>query len=329
MAPETEPSLSYRDALRAGLRDALTSRPDTILMGEDVGRYGGAFAVSRGLLEEFGSDRVMDMPLSEAGFTGMAIGAAIGGLRPIVEIMTVNFSLLALDQLFNQAALLSHMTAGQVQVPMVVRISCGIGRQLAAQHSHSWEVLFAHVPGLKVVAVGTAFDARQILQHALHEPGPVIILEYTSLLNMEGPVSTSVPYDGGAALRRSGDDLTLITFGTGVAKCLESCKILETNNLSADLIDLRWLRPMDTATIYNSVARTHRALVVEDGWRSFGIGAEVAAGISEHCFFDLDAPVRRLGGAEVPIPYPLHLEQVCFPDAAAIAAAARNLCGHD
>ena len=329
MDPVTESAITYREALRQGLRDALKGDPDAILLGEDVGRYGGAFAVSRGLLEEFGPERILDMPLSEAGFTGMAIGAAIAGLKPVVEIMTVNFSLLALDQLFNQAATLSHMTAGQVSVPIIVRISCGIGRQLAAQHSHSWEVLFAHVPGLKVWSAGTISDARFILGQAMREPGPVIILEYTSLLNTEGPTGKDIPPLGNAVVRKNGKDLTLVTFGTGVGKCLDAAKLLESKGLSAEVIDLRSLRPLDEATIYNSVATTHRALVVEDGWRSFGIGAEVAARIGERCFFDLDAPVGRLAGVEVPIPYPLHLEQACFPDPTAIAAAATKLSGHD
>ena len=319
-APNT---LTYREALRQSLQDVLRNHPDTFLMGEDVGRYGGAFAVSKGLLAEFGPARIMDVPLSEAAFTGAGIGAAIAGMHPIVEIMTVNFSLLAFDQVVNNAATLRHMTNGKVKVPLVIRMGCGIGKQLAAQHSHSWEPLFAHIPGLVVFALSTHTDARFALKYAIQEPDPVILFEYTSLLNMEGTVESESDAATWrkARVMRTGTDITLISYGAALHRSLTAAEKLSASGISCEVIDLRCLRPLDEDTLTASVRKTHRAMVVEDAWRSLGLGAEVTARLQAACFYDLDAPILRLAGTEVPIPYPLSLEEACVPQPAGIENA--------
>lgn len=320
---------TYREAMREALRDALARDERVFLMGEDVGRYGGCFAVSLGLLEEFGPDRVRDTPLSESAFVGAGIGAAIGGLRPIVEVMTVNFSLLALDQIVNNAATLLHMSGGQVAVPLVIRMTTGAGRQLAAQHSHSFEAWYAHVPGLRVVAPATLEDARGMLWTALCDPDPVVIFEHGTLYNLAGELAEDAgPTDlDRAAIRRAGDDLTLIAYGGTVGKAVEAADQLAGQGVSAEVIDLRTLRPLDTPTILASVARTHRAVVVDEGWRTGSLAAEVSARIMEGAFYDLDAPVARVCSAEVPIPYAKHLEEAALPQVASIVAAARSLVG--
>jgi pyruvate dehydrogenase E1 component beta subunit len=323
-------SITYRECLKQALRDALLSDERVFLMGEDVGHYGGAFAVSKGLLQEFGPERIMDTPLSEAGFVGAGIGAALGGMRPIVEIMTVNFSLLALDQIANNAATLLHMSGGQFNVPLVIRMSSGIGRQLAAQHSHSWEPLFAHLPGLRVVAAGTHEDARYMLGMALQDPDPVILFEYTSLLNLEKPLPLGpAPADiRRARVLREGSDISLITYGAGVYKCLEAAGQLAAEDIDAEVIDLRSLRPLDEETLLASLAKTHRALLVEDATRSVSISAEVSARLMEKSFYELDAPVQRLCGLEVPIPYPKHLEDACVPQVAQITTTIKTMLQH-
>jgi pyruvate dehydrogenase E1 component beta subunit len=323
--------ITYRECLKQALRQALQSDERVFLMGEDVGRYGGAFAVSKNLLQEFGPDRIMDTPLSEAGFVGAGIGAALGGMRPIVEIMTVNFSLLALDQIANNAATLLHMSGGQLNVPLVIRMSAGIGRQLAAQHSHSWEPLFAHLPGLRVLSAGTHEDARYLLAPALLDPDPVIIFEYTSLLNLERqlPAADGAVDLSRAKVRRPGQDITVITYGTGVYKALAAATELARAGIEAEVLDLRSLRPLDEAAIRASVAKTHRALVVEDASRSVSISSEVSARIMEQCFYELDVPVQRLCGAEVPIPYPHHLEEAAIPQPAQIVSTIKTLLRHD
>lgn len=323
--------VTYREAIRQGIREAMKKDEKVFLMGEDVGRYGGAFAVSKGLLEEFGPERIMDTPLSEAGFTGAGIGAAIAGMRPIVEIMTVNFSLLAFDQIVNNAATLLHMTGGQVNVPVVIRMCSGIGRQLAAQHSHSWEPLYAHIPGLKVLSVGTHEDARGMLLTALLDHDPVILFEYTSLLNMEA----DLPLNAGAVdinrckVRKEGKEISVITYGTGVYKALDAAAELSRHGIDVEVVDLRVLRPLDEETILASVSKTHRAILVEDAWKSVSISSEVSARIMEKCFYELDAPVQRLCGAEVPVPYPKHLEDASVPQKEQIVAAIKNMIRHD
>jgi pyruvate dehydrogenase E1 component beta subunit len=315
--------------MRAAIRDALLRDPRVFLMGEDVGRYGGSFAVSMGLLSEFGPERIRDTPLSESAFVGAGIGAALVGMRPIVEIMTVNFSLLALDQILNNAASISHMSGGQFSVPLVIRMTTGAGRQLAAQHSHSLEGWYAHIPGLKVLTPATLEDARGMLWPALEDPDPVLIFEHGLLYNVEG----DLPEDAGpveishAAVRRRGDDLTLITYGGSLHKTLEAAERLAGENIDCEVIDLRTLRPLDTDAIVASVSRTTRAVIVDEGWRSGGISAEVSARILEGAFYRLDSPVMRVCGAEVPIPYAKHLEDAALPQVETIMAAARQSVG--
>jgi pyruvate/2-oxoglutarate/acetoin dehydrogenase E1 component len=318
---------SYREAVRGALRDALQRDPRVFLMGEDVGRYGGSYACSKGLLEEFGEERVRDTPLSESAFVGAGIGAALGGLLPIVEIMTVNFSLLALDQIVNNAATLRHMSGGQLNVPLVIRMATGGGRQLAAQHSHSLEVWYAHVPGLRVVAPATLQDARGMLWTALQDPDPVIIFEHALLYNMEGELDTDAgPVDiDRAAVRRAGKDVTLITYGGSLHKTLQAAEELAREGIEAEVIDLRTLRPLDDRTFIESVARTHRALIVDEGWKTLSLSAEITTRIVEQAFFELDAPVARVCTREVPLPYARHLEEAALPGVPAIVDAGRRL----
>jgi pyruvate dehydrogenase E1 component beta subunit len=318
---------TYREAIRSALREALASDPRVFLMGEDVGRYGGAFACSRGLLAEFGPERIRDTPLSESGFVGAGIGAALNGLRPIVEVMTVNFSLLALDQIVNNAATLRHMSGGQLSVPLVIRMATGGGRRLAAQHSHSWEVWYAHVPGIKVLAPGTVSDARYMLGAALREPDPVIIFEHAMLYPMEGELDESAAGlpSNRAAVRRPGRDLTLVTYGGSLPKTLAAAELLAAEGIEAEVIDLRSLRPLDMPTVLASVAKTHRAVIVDEGWRTCSLAAEISAGIMEGAFYDLDAPVARVCTAEVPLPYAGHLEDAALPQTPGIVVAAKEL----
>jgi pyruvate dehydrogenase E1 component beta subunit len=324
---ETGVRLTYREAMREALREALQRDDRVFLMGEDVGRYGGCFAVSKGLLEEFGPVRIRDTPLSESAFVGAGIGAALGGMRPIVEIMTVNFSLLALDQILNNAATLQHMSGGQLHVPLVIRTTTGAGRQLAAQHSHSLEGWYAHIPGIKVLTPATVEDARGMLWTALEDPDPVLVFEHGALYNIEDELARDA---GGvdidrAAVRRAGGDVSLITYGGMLPSVLDAALELEESGVDAEVLDLRVLRPLDTDAILESVRKTHRAVVVDEGWRSGSISAEVSARIMEGAFFDLDAPVARVCSAEVPMPYAKHLEDAALPDAARIVAAAHEV----
>ena len=320
---------TYREALRAAIREALQRDDRVFLMGEDVGRYGGCFGVSMGLLEEFGPERIRDTPLSESAFVGAGIGAAMAGMRPIVEIMTVNFSLLALDQILNNAATLLHMSGGQCNVPLVIRMTTGAGRQVAAQHSHSLEGWYTHIPGLKVLAPATLEDARGMLWTALQDPDPVLIFEHGSLYNMQGTLAADAgPVDiRSARVRREGRDVSLITYGGTLAKALAAAEQLEAEGIDAEVIDLRSLRPLDDATIMASVARTHRAVIVDEGWRTGSLSAEVSARITEQAFYELDAPVARVCTAEVPMPYPRHLEEAALPQPDRITAAAREVVG--
>lgn len=323
--------VTYREALKEAIREELLGDERVFLMGEDVGRYGGAFAVSKGLLREFGEERIMDVPLSESGFVGAGIGAAIAGMKPIVEVMTVNFGLLAMDQIVNNAATMLHMTGGQINVPVVIRMSCGIGKQLAAQHSHSWEPYYAHVPGLVVLSVGTHEDAHGMLHAAMKNPDPVVIFEYTSMLNMEGEIPESaVEIDiSKAKVRREGKDLSIITYGAAVYKSLEAAEELAASGIDVEVVDLRILRPLDDPTFIASVSKTHRVLIVEDAWRSVSISSEVSARIIEQAFYELDAPIIRLCGVEVPIPYPLHLEEASVPQKSDIVETVKKMIRHD
>ncbi|HEX6147741.1 MAG TPA: alpha-ketoacid dehydrogenase subunit beta [Acidimicrobiia bacterium] len=322
-------TITYREAMREAIRDSMQRDDRVFLMGEDVGRYGGCYAVSKGLLEEFGPDRIRDTPLSESAFVGAGIGAALAGLRPIVEVMTVNFSLLALDQIVNTAALYLHMSGGQFHVPIVIRMTTGAGRQLAAQHSHSLEGWYAHVPGLKVVTPATIEDARWMLPTALEDPDPVVIFEHAGLYNSEG----DLPEQGGpvdldrAVVRRPGTDVALITYGGSLPKTLIAAHELADQGISAQVLDLRSLRPLDTEAILATVASTHRIVVVDEGWKTAGISAEIAASIAEQAIWELDAPIRRVCSVEVPMPYARHMEEAALPQPAEIVAAARELVG--
>lgn len=318
--------LSYREALREALREAMSADPRVFLMGEDVGRYGGSYAVSLGLLEEFGPERIRDTPLSELGFVSAGIGAALGGLRPIVEVMTVNFSLLALDPLVNTAATLRHMSGGQFSVPLVVRMATGAGRQLAAQHSHSFENWYAHVPGLRVLAPATVGDARGMLAPALADPDPVVMFEHAQLYNLEEDIDPGAPCDiAHAAVRRAGSQLTLITYGGSLPRTMAAARTLAELGVDAEVIDLRVLRPLDMETVAASLRKTHRAVIVDEGWKSGSLAAEIMARIMEQCFYELDAPVQRVCSEEVPMPYAKHLEDAALPQPPRIVAAVRGL----
>jgi pyruvate dehydrogenase E1 component beta subunit len=324
---EAPTTITLREGLKQGIRDALNRDGRAFLMGEDVGAYGGCFAVTRGLLDEFGPERIRDTPLSEVAITGAGVGAAMNGMRPIVELMTCNFSLLALDQIINNAATLLHMSGGQFNVPMVIRTTAGAGRQLAAQHSHSFEPIFAHVPGLRVMSIATHEDALGVLWPALCDPDPVVLFEYPRIMGLEAEVpATPVPVDlDHAAVRRPGDDVTLITYGAMLTEVLVAAEQLAEDGIAAEVIDLRTLRPIDYRTLLASLARTHRAVVVEEAWRTMGLGAEIAAHLTEEAFYDLDAPVGRVACAEVPLPYAKHLEEAAIPQAEGIIAAVHRV----
>jgi pyruvate dehydrogenase E1 component beta subunit len=327
---DNEPQMvhtTYREAVREALRSALINSERVFLMGEDVGRYGGAFGVSKGLLQEFGPERIMDTPLCESGFTGAGIGAALGGMLPIVEVMTVNFSLLAADQILNTAATYLHMSGGLFNVPLVIRMGTGGGKQLAAQHSHSLEGWYAHIPGIKVLTPAVLEDARGMLWTALEDPDPVLIFENTLLYNMEGEIAV----DAGAVdieharIRRTGEDVTIITYSASLFKALEAAESLSQEGIEAEVIDLRTLRPLDHTTFLTSIAKTHRAVIVDEGWRSGSISAEISARIMEQAFYELDAPVERICGAEVPMPYAKHLELAALPQPEMIIQTVRRM----
>jgi pyruvate dehydrogenase E1 component beta subunit/2-oxoisovalerate dehydrogenase E1 component len=333
--PSTEaaaiaPTTTYRACVAAALRDALNDDPAVFLLGEDIGAYGGCYAVTKGFLKEFGAERVRDTPLSEQAFVGAGIGAAVGGAHPIVEVMTGNFSLLALDQLLHNAATLRHMSGGQVRVPVVLRLATGAGRQLGAQHSHSFEGWYAHIPGLRILAPATLEDARGMLATSLQSEDPVLIFEHVGLYNREGVVAA----DAGAvditraALRRDGDDVVLVTYGGSVPRCLEAAEELSRSGISAAVLDLRVLRPLDDDALVAAVKRVHRVVVVDEGWRSGGLSAEIVARINELCFDELDAPPARVCTVEVPIPYAKQLEDAALPSVARIVATARAVVGH-
>jgi pyruvate dehydrogenase E1 component beta subunit len=322
-------TITYREALREAIREAMLADERVFLMGEDVGPYGGSFGVSKGLLAEFGPERVRDTPLSESAFVGAGIGAAMGGMRPIVEVMTVNFCLLALDQIMNNAATITHMSGGQFAIPIVIRMTTGAGRQVAAQHSHSLEGWLAHIPGLKLLAPATLEDARGMLAPALADPNPVLIFEHGSLYNAEGELpdgDCSVDISR-AKIRRAGSDVTIVTYGGTLPTALAAADELSDKGINAEVIDLRVLRPLDDVTVIASVARTHRAVIVDEGWRSGSLAAEVSARIMEQAFYELDAPVARVCSAEVPIPYPRHLEQAALPQPETIVAEVARMIG--
>ena len=308
--------MRYREALNAALREEMQRDPNVLLMGEDIGVFNGAFKVTAGLLDEFGEKRVRDTPISENTIVGMGVGAAMTGLRPVVELMTINFSLLAMDQIVNHAASIRYMFGGQVKVPMVVRMPQGAGHQLGPTHSHSWEALFLHVPGLLVATPTTAADAKGLLKSAIRDDNPVIFIEHETLYGQRG----EVPENGGpmrfgdAAIRREGEDVTIV----GISRMAETAqKAAETlaseHEVEAEVIDPRTLRPLDLDTILESVRKTNRAIIVEEGWPHGGVGANLAALIQEQAFDWLDAPVARVAGADLPMPYSKPLEQIAYP----------------
>ncbi len=325
--PAAGEKTTYREACRQAIRDALLADPRVLLLGEDVARYGGCYAVSKGLLDEFGPERIVDTPLAENAVVGAGIGAAVAGLRPIVEVMTCNFSLLALDPIVNGAATLAHMSGGQFAVPLVVRMATGGGRQLAAQHSHSFEGWFAHIPGLKVLAPATVEDARHMLAAALADPNPVLLFEHIMLYASEAALDMSVTTVDieRARVRRSGGDVTIATYGWSLSKCLEAARQLAGYGIETEVIDLRVLRPLDSGTVIESLRKTHRIVIVDEGWKSGSISAELAARIAEEALYELDAPVRRLCAREVPVPYAEPLEAACLPQVADIVDAVRAL----
>lgn len=332
-APATEAPkpVSYREALTQAMREEMERDPLVFVIGEDVGQYEGAFKVTRGLLREFGERRVVDTPISEAGFVGIGIGAAMAGLRPVIELMTVNFSIVAMDQIVNNASKVRYMFGGQVSCPIVIRMPGGAGHQLAAQHSHSLEAWYSHIPGLKVVCPATPFDAKGLLKTAIRDDDPVIFLESEGLYAKKGPVGGPdelVPL-GRAAVRRRGADCTVIAISRMVWVALSAAEQLAADGIECEVIDPRSLRPLDMATLATSVERTGRAVIVEEGWPECGVGANLAARLYERCFDFLDAPIARVSSADVPMPYAKNLEQAALPGAGDIVAAVGRLAGRE
>ena len=321
------PEITYREAVSTALREALNEDERVFVAGEDIGPYGGAYAVTKGFTDEFGPERVRDSPLSESVIVGAGVGAALGGMRPIVEIMTINFTLLAMDQIVNHAAKLRYMSGGQLAVPLIIRTVTGGGAQVGATHSQSFEGWYASVPGLKVVTPSTPYDALGLFRACREEMDPVIFVEHILLYSSRGEVPEvryQVPL-GSADLKRRGSDLTIVSYSRMVMVALAAAQQLSLEGIEADVVDLRCLRPLDMETVLESVRRTHRALVVEEVWRTGGFGAEVAAQVQEGTFDFLDAPVGRVAGEEVPMPYSHPLEQAAIPDSDRIARAARSL----
>lgn len=316
--------ITIREALKQAMREEMQRDERVFLMGEDIAAYGGSFAVTKGLLEEFGEERVRDTPISEGVIVGAAMGAAMGGQRPIAEIMTINFAILAMDQLINHAAKMHHMFGGQWTVPLVVRMAAGWG-QLSATHSQTLEVFFAHVPGLKVLFPGTPYDSKGMLKAAVRDADPVVFIEHTSLYGVKGEVPESdyvVPI-GKSDLKRPGQHCTIATYGRMLQVSLEAAKQLDSEGIDVEIVDLRTLRPLDMEPVLDSVQKTNHAVVVTEEWPSFGVGAEVAARIAHEAFDDLDAPVERVGSQEVPLPYAKNLEQAALPWPKDVVAAVK------
>lgn len=319
--------ITYREALNQALREEMRRDNRIIILGEDVVDYGGAFGVTRGLADEFGEKRVKDTPIAELSIVGTAVGAAMNGLRPIAELMTINFAILAMDAIVNHAAKVRYMFGGQAKCPLVIRTAGGAGAQLAATHSQNVEVWFAHVPGIKVVAPATPKDAKGLLKAAIRDEDPVLVVEHSLLYGTKGEVPEGdyvVPI-GQADVKREGKDLTLIAYSRMVLVALEAAQLLAQEGIDVEVVDLRTLRPLDTEAVVRSVKKTNRAVIVEEGWRSFGVGAEVAARLVEEAFDYLDAPIQRVATAEVPMPYARNLEQAALPKVDDVVRAAKNL----
>jgi pyruvate dehydrogenase E1 component beta subunit len=322
--------MRYREALNSALREEMQRDEDVFIMGEDIGVFQGAFKVTQGLLEEFGEKRVRDTPISENTIVGMGVGAAMAGLRPIVEIMTINFSLLAMDQVVNHAAAIHYMFGGQAKVPMVIRMPQGAGHQLGPTHSHSFEALYLHVPGLLVAVPSTAADAKGLLKAAIRDDNPVVFIEHETLYGQRGEVPDDMEpmRFGEAAIRREGSDVTIVGISRMAVTAQKAAETLASEHeIDAEVIDPRTLRPLDLDTILESVRKTNRAVIVEEGWPHGGVGANLAALIQEQAFDWLDAPVQRVTGADVPMPYSKPLEQAAFPHEEHVVAAARATLG--
>jgi pyruvate dehydrogenase E1 component beta subunit len=321
------PEVTYREAIRQALRYQLQNDERVFLMGEDIGAYGGSYAVTKGFLEEFGPKRVKDTPIAESVIVGAGIGAAMAGLKPMVELMTINFSLLAIDQIVNNASKLHYMSNGQINVPLVIRMAGGAGSQLGAQHSHSLESWYAHVPGLKVVCPATPYDAKGLLMTAFDDENPVVFIEHTALYTAKGEVPSEayrLPF-GQADVMRQGTDVTLIGYGGSVWQCWRAAAKLSAEGISAEVLNLRTLNPLDREAILASVRKTNCAIIVEDDWKFGGFGGEIAAIIQEHAFDDLDAPVMRCSGADIPMPYNGALEQAALPQEADIIRLVKEM----
>ncbi|MEB3196940.1 MAG: alpha-ketoacid dehydrogenase subunit beta [Candidatus Sericytochromatia bacterium] len=318
------PVITYREALRQAIAEEMRRDPAVWILGQNIAAYGGTYAVTKGLFDEFGPERVRDTPIAEAGIIGLAAGSAMGGTRPIAEIMSINFTLVAIDQIVNHAAKMRHMFGGQWSVPMVIRTSSGYG-MLAATHSQTFENWYAYVPGLKVVMPATPYDAKGMLKAAIRDADPVMFIEHSNLYGQKGEVPEgdyTVPLDR-AEIKRAGDQVTLVAWSSMLKPCLNVAETLAQQGVSVEVIDMRALRPLDTATVVQSVKKTSRCVVVEEGWRTLGIGGEIAARVSEEAFDWLDAPVGRVAGKEVPMPYAKNLEKLCIPSEADILAACR------
>lgn len=311
------PEMRMRDALREAIREEMLRDPDIFLMGEDIGAYGGSYAVTKGLLEEFGDERVRDTPIAESGIVGAGIGAAMGGMHPMVEMMTINFSFLALDQIVNSAAKLYHMSNGQIHVPLVIRMASGGGSQLAATHSHSLEGLYAHFPGLKVACPSNPADGKGLLKRAFRDQNTVIFIEHTANYGVKGEVPDDPDYViefGKANILREGTDVTIVGYSGSVHQAVRAATLLqEQEDVSAEVIDLRTLRPLDMETVINSVKKTNRCVIVEDDWKFGGFGGELSAQVMEQAFDWLDAPVARVSSKDVPLPYNRNLEFAALP----------------
>lgn len=321
------PEITCREALNQALQEEMERDSNIFLLGEDVGQYGGSFKVSKGLLAKFGDKRVIDTPIAEAGIVGLAVGAAMAGLRPVAELMTINFAIVALDQIMNHAAVIRYMFGGQFAVPLTIRTPGGAGHQLGAQHSHSLEPLFLHCPGLRVIVPSVPADAKGLLKSALRSDDPVLFIEHEGIYGVKGEVPEgdyTLPL-GLADIKRAGTDVSLITLSRMVYVCLEAAELLAKEGISAEVVDLRALNPLDMTTVLESVRRTHRAVTVEESWLTGGWGGEVAAQIMELAFDSLDGPVLRVGGADVPMPYARNLEQAAIPNAATVVARVKEL----
>jgi len=305
-----------RNAIRDAMAEEMRNDPDVFLIGEEVGEYEGAYKVSQGLIAEFGDKRIIDTPITEAGFTGLAVGASIAGLKPIVEFMTWNFAFQAIDQIINSAAKTHYMSGGLVNIPIVFRGPNGSALQVGAQHSHDLSSLFINIPGLKVVSPYDSTDAKGLMKSSIRDPNPVIFLENELLYNevFEVPdIDYTIPL-GTASIKRSGTDITITSFSRGVRAAMEAAELLDRKNISAEVIDLRTLRPLDTETIINSVKKTNRIVSVEEGWMSSGVGAEIISSITSSAFDYLDAPPERIAALDIPLPYASNLEKLCIPD---------------